>query len=343
MNFAKAKGAARLLLPAAALLFIASCARNDPRVWARVDGTPIYRGQVEAIYRARQTGLPSAAKPAQTLAFKLAILNDLIDRDLLLKRAADLHIQVSGEEVDARLAQLRGPAPATRTADDLPIPALRKQARESLEIQSLIQKEILSQITVTPAEIASYYNQNPSEFEVPEDEVHLAEIVVNPSGGPAAPNLKRDNARDEREAERKIEALYLQVRTGKDFAKVAAEYSEDPKTASSGGDMGFLPASRFAPDRVLSRALKMLKPGQITGIIRDRAGFHIYKLLGRTKAGRRKLSDPAVQQGIRKTLSVEKEELLKAAYIESLRNRARVADYLAQRILQNHGSAGLAE
>lgn len=342
MNFAKTSGAARLLLIGAVLLLMASCARNDPGVWARVDGTPIYRSQVDAIYHARQSGVPSAAKPAQALAFKLAILNDLIDRALLLKRAADLHIQVSGEEVDARLAQLQSPS-AARTANDLPLPALRKQAQESLEIQSLIQKEILSQITVTPAEIASYYDHNPSEFEVPEDEVHLAEIVVNPSGGPVVPNLKRDNARDEREAERKIEALYLQVRTGKDFAKVAAEFSEDPRTASSGGDMGFLPVSRFAPDRTLSRALKTLKPGQITGIIRDRAGFHIYKLLGRVRAGRRQLSDPAVEQSIRKTLSVEKSELLKAAYIESLRNHARVADYLAQEILQDHGEGASAE
>lgn len=341
MSFRKALKFLAVLLAASTVLGIVGCTRQDPGVWARVDGTPIRREQVEAIYRARQAALPGEAKPAEVLSFKLAILNDLIDRALLLRRAADLHIQVSTKDVDARLAQIGGPAldglQDHSPAGSLSPAALRKQAEDSLAIQKLIQREVFSAVKVTPAEITAYYEHNKTEFDVPEAEVHLAGILVTPVPDSEVRNLMRDDARNEREAERKIAALYLQVRTGKDFAKVAEDYSEDPRTAPGGGDMGFLPVSRFAPDRVLSRTLKSLKPGQITGIIRDRAGFHIFKLLGRVSAGQRQISDPGVQDSIRKTLTNEKVELLKAAYIESLRNHARVTDYLAQEILRDHG------
>ncbi|MGH9343519.1 MAG: peptidylprolyl isomerase, partial [Terriglobia bacterium] len=267
------------------------------------------------------------------------ILNDLIDRSLLLERASDLHIQVSSTEIDARLAQIHGPvSDGSLKEEGGTAPAeLRKQVEDGLIIQKLIQKEVLSRVTVTRAEITSYYAHNKTDFDVPQAEVHLAGILVTPVPDPEVRNLMRDDARNEREAGRKIEAVYLQVRTGKDFAKVAEEYSEDPRTSPGGGDMGFIPVSRFASDRALSRALKSLHPGQITGIIRDRAGFHIFKLLGRVSAGQRQLSEPAVQDAIRKTLTDEKVELLKAAYIESLRNHARVNDYLAEEILRDHG------
>ncbi len=336
------KGTLPLLLAASAALGIMGCSHGKSKleVWARVDGTPITRDQVEAVYRERQDTLPSGAKPAEALSFKLAILNELIDRSLLLERAAELHIQVLGKEVDARLAQMHSPLSDSGLQKDLttqaPAPGpLRKQVEDDLTIQELIQKEILSPVTITPAEIADYYERNKADFSVPQAEVHLAGILVTPFPGPEAHNLMHDDARNEGEATRKIEALYLQVRTGKDFAKVAEEYSEDPRTAPGGGDMGFIPVSRFASDRALSRALKPLKPGQITGIIRDRSGFHIFKLLARVNAGQRKLAD--VQETIRKTLTNEKVELLKAAYIESLRNHSRVKDYLAEEILQDHG------
>lgn len=331
------------LFAALVIIGITGCARRGAGVWARVDGAPITRDQVEAVYRARRATLPDEAKPAEALTFKLAILNDLIDRQLLLDRASELHIRASDKEVGARITQLRGPAadalPASNAAGSPAPPALWKQAEESLVIQKLVQQEILSQVDVTQADIAAYYKRNKTEFDVPENEVHLAQILVTPVPDPEVRNLMRDDARNEREAERKIEALYLQVRTGKDFAKVAEDYSEDPRTAPGGGDMGFLPVSRFAQERLLSRALKSLKPGQITGIIRDREGFHIYKLLGRVTAGQRPLSDPGVEGNIRKTLTDDKLELLKAAYIENLRNHARITDYLAQDILQKHGDA----
>ncbi len=329
------------------VLWASSCAHwrsSKQEVWARVDGTPIYRSQVEAVYRQRGPALPGPDKPGQNLTFQLNILNELIDQQILLERATQQQITISDKEVDARLAQIRSPysdddfhkelARQGLTPDNL-----RQQVRNELTIQKLIQKEITSRIVVTESEIADYYAHNKADFNVPQTEYHLAQILVTPVPDPQIRNLLNDDARNPNEAQRKIKALYALLRSGEDFAKVAEQFSEDPRTAQGGGDMGFIPESSLNSDRVVSKALKSLKPGQFSGILRDRKGFRIIKLLGKIQAGQRQLSDPQVQNSIRQTLSNEKAEVLKSAYIENLRNQAHVVDYLAQRIVEAAGSA----
>lgn len=336
-----------LLLAAVAILPL-SCARvrrdAGREVWAKVDGVPIYRDQVEALYRRRMAILPGRGKPEQALSFKLSLLNELIDNQILLDRAAHAEVTISDPEVDERLAQIRSPYSgpdfnAELRKQGLTPAELRQQVRDNLIIRKLVQQEIDSRVTVTQQEIAAYYAHNKANFTVPQTEYHLAQILVTPVSDPQIQNLMNDDARNEKEAERKIHSLYAQLRSGEAFAKIAEEYSEDPRTAQGGGDMGFIPASSLATDPLLQRAVSQLKPGQFTGILRDQAGFRIVKLLGRVEAGEHPLSDPQVENSIRKTLTDEKEELLKAAYVEKLRDAAHVVNYLALEIVQNGGDA----
>jgi peptidyl-prolyl cis-trans isomerase SurA len=349
-TFPKSKGSPlRLALLIGTLAMAAwSCSRfhhDSPasQVWARVNGIPIYENQVDSLYR-HATALPDPGKGEQGLSFKLNILNELIDHQLLLQRAAAEQIKVSDAEVDAKLEQIRDPDPSQGfdrrlKNQGLTLTQLREQVRQDLIIQKLIEQEISSRITVTKAEIANYYFHNTADFRVPEPEYHLAQILVTPVADPQVHNLMRDDATTEQGAQRKIQALYTQLRSGEDFAKVAEEYSEDPRTAPGGGDMGFIPASALASYPQIQRALRFLKPGRFSGIIHDRNGFCVIKLLGFVPAGQRSLSDPQVQASIRKTLLDEKEEVLKAAYVEDLRNRAHIVDKLAQEIVKTAGSA----
>lgn len=340
----------RFLLSAAALtgtLAAFSCSRSGSgrrKVWALVDGTPIYGDQVENEYQRRVASLPGAAKTEQALSFKLSILNELIDRQILLERARRLQITISDRDVQARLNQVRSPYSdqnfRKRLAGQyLTVAGLSRRIREDLILQKFVQQEITTRVQITPQEISDYYTRNKSDFNVLQAEVHLAQILVTPVPDPLIRNLMNDDARNGIAARRKIHALYKLLQSGEDFAKVAEEYSEDPRTAPGGGDMGFVPISSFASNRVIWQALKSLKTGQFTGILRDHNGFRIIKLLGLVPAGQRPLSDPEVESSIRKTLTTEKEEVLKAATIEDLRNRAHVTDNLAQEIVKTAGSA----
>jgi peptidyl-prolyl cis-trans isomerase SurA len=209
---------------------------------------------------------------------------------------------------------------------------LRSDVRQSLIINKLVNKEILSRITVSDADIAAYYERNKATFNITETQYHLAQIEVTPTSDPEVRNLRGDDAKNPQAAQRKIEALYARLRSGEDFATVAQEYSEDPRTAAGGGDMGFIPVSALNSNTPLKRAITALKVGQITGIIRTSDGYHILKLLGQEEAGQRELSDPKVHSAIRQGLMNEREQLFKAAYIEDLRDRSKVVNYLAQKI-----------
>jgi peptidyl-prolyl cis-trans isomerase SurA len=89
-----------------------------------------------------------------------------------------------------------------------------------------------------------------------------------------------------------------------------------------------------------------LKPGQYTPVIpiinpanHQPAAYLIMKLIAREPAGQRDLNDPRVQQAIRQQLRDRREQLLKAAYYETLRDDAKVTNYYADEVLKNLGAA----
>jgi peptidyl-prolyl cis-trans isomerase SurA len=336
-----AAGLASLALAA----LLPGCARKPTpgrEVWAEVDGQPIYRGQVERLYHGRTAQGTEAASPEEAASFKLNILNELINNQILVMHASHSRITASEAEIDTKVADLRSPYSKDEfqkklQEQGLDSDALRNQVREGIIITKLINKEIVSHISVTDAEIAAYYEKNKANFNVAETTYHIAQIQVTPVPDAEIRNLKNDDAKTPAEAERKIQALYARLLSGDDFATVAQEYSEDPRTAAGGGDMGFIPASALNSSPPLKQMVTSLKVGQISPIIRSSGGFHIIKLLGMEEAGQHTLTDLRVQGAIRQSLRNEKEQLLKAAYIEMLRNRAKVVNHLAEDIVKAGG------
>jgi peptidyl-prolyl cis-trans isomerase SurA len=97
-------------------------------------------------------------------------------------------------------------------------------------------------------------------------------------------------------------------------------------------------------DPFTREAVTKLKPGQYSTIIsvvnpatKQTLGFRIVKLVSKEPAGQRELSDPRVQQAIRSQLHDRREQLLKSAYYEVLRDSAKVEDYYAKKVLDTNG------
>src|SRR6202011_1408904 len=116
------------------------------------------------------------------------------------------------------------------------------------------------------------------------------------------------------------------------------DYSEDPATASTGGDLGFIPESSLnQSDPALKKAVLTLKAGQTSEALQLRDGCRILKLIARESPGQRDIADPQVQQSIRDTLRNRKEQLLRAAYLAIARDEARVRNYLAEQVVEAAG------
>jgi peptidyl-prolyl cis-trans isomerase SurA len=207
-------------------------------------------------------------------------------------------------------------------------------------------KEVSSKINVTDQDIIDYFTAHKSEFNLIEPQYHLAQVFVTPTPNPQVHN-QNNKAQNEADARKKIQMISNRLDSGDDFATLAMNYSEDPETSGNGGDLGTLPESSLRNTDPGTRDTVMkLKPGQYSPIItlanpanKQVMGFRIVKLVSKEPAGQRDLSDPRVQQAIRSQLHDRREQLLKAAYYELLRDSAKVENYYAKTVLDSNGLA----
>jgi peptidyl-prolyl cis-trans isomerase SurA len=312
-------------------------------VAATVNGRPVYYTDVDRTYKSQFPGKGEGESEDQVQLRRLEVLRSLIDNEIMLQRAEKAGLVATDADVEARLTELK--TPYTKEEFDkqlhqwgLTLDELKARIRKDESVKKLFNKDITSKINISDADVAAFYNANRGSFNLPEPQVHMAQIVVSPHADPNVRNLKNDKAKTEEEASRKINAIQARLRQGEDFAMVAQNYSEDPQTTPNGGDLGFLPESsldKTSPE--LRKLVLALQPGQLSPIIHTQDGFRILKMISKEPAGQRDLSDPRAQQSIRETLLERKDQLLKTAYYEVARNEAKVVDAMARTVYAGAG------
>lgn len=143
----------------------------------------------------------------------------------------------------------------------------REQIRNEFLMQQLRQHEVDDKIQISEAEVDTFLAAEQAAA-AEAVEVNIAQILVRI---PENASTEQINARALR-----AEEIMRQLRTGADFGKIAATYS-DATDALKGGEVGWRDPRRLPP--VFAEALLKLKPGQVTEPIRSSTGFHILKLV----------------------------------------------------------------
>ncbi|MEX2263908.1 MAG: peptidylprolyl isomerase [Bryobacteraceae bacterium] len=344
MYFSTYQGAACF---AALLLLFSACKKAaSSNVAASVNNRAITYAELEKTYQSQFGEGADRSSEDQVTIQKHELLRNMIDNEIMLQRAEKQGLMAVDSDVEAKFNELKAGYTQEEfqkrleerklTAEDL-----KTQIRRDLSIQKLFNKELTARIAITDADITNFYNTNKASFNLAEPRVHLAQILVTPFPNSNVRNLKNDKAASDEQAKKKIELLESRLRQGEDFAMLAQNFSEDPSTAASGGDLGMVPESALDQANVeLRKMVMMLQPGQISPIIRTQEGYRILKLITKEPKGQRELNDPRVQQTIRETLFNRKDQLLKAAYFEVGRNEANVVNYLARRIAGNAEKTG---
>ncbi|HEY0758612.1 MAG TPA: SurA N-terminal domain-containing protein [Acidisarcina sp.] len=326
-----------------------ACKRaHSPDVVATVNGKAVQRNELEKYYVAQLGESKQQPSKEQADTMRLTVLRTLIEEEIVLQRAAKLNLVASDQEVEDKVNEIKARYTAEQfdrslKEQNLTLDELRRNFRRSLTEDKLFNKEINSKITVTDGDIAAYYNTHKADFNLIEPEYHLAQIAVSPTPSQQPVNLQNDKATNDAQARKKIETLRNRLETGEDFGALAANFSEDPATASNGGDLGMLKESQLRNQPQAFASISKLKPGEITEImpVPDAPGskrvalYVVFKLLDRQAAGQRQLNDPRVQQFIRSQLRDGRSQLLKNAYIEMLRDQAHVENYFAEEIFKN--------
>lgn len=340
---------AAALAVAILLATLAACnAKTTGDVMATVDGRKIFRSDVDKYYDNNVASAQQAPTGEQATALRLNILHQMIDDEILMRRAEKLGLLATDEEIDRKYNEFKSPFSQQefdqRLKDKkITLADFKRDIRRSITVDKVMNKEVSSKINVTDQDITDYYNAHKGEFNLIQPQYHLAQIMVTPAPNPQAPN-QNDKAQNEAEARKKIQMISNRLDSGDDFATLAMKYSEDPETSGNGGDLGSVPESGLkGTDPATRDAVMKLKPGQYSPIVsvvnpaKQALGFRIVKLVSKEPAGQRELSDPRVQQAIRSQLHDRREQLLKAAYYEVLRDSAKVENYYAKKVLDSNG------
>ncbi len=321
-------------------------------VMATVDDRKIDRADVEKYYTNQTAGSDQQPSGEQATSLRLSILRELIDNEILMRRAEKLGLLATDEEVERKLNEIKSPYTkeefdARLKEKKITLDDFKRDLRRSLTVDKVLNKEVTSKINISDQDIANYYKAHKPEFNLIEPQYHLAQIWVTTQPNPQVHNLKNDKAQNEAEARKKIQTLANRLDSGDDFSTLAMNYSEDSETSGNGGDLGFTPESSLRnTDPATREAVTKLKPGQYSPVItvmnpmtKQLIGFRIVKQIAKEPAGQRDLADPRVQQAIRAQLRDRREQLLKSAYYEVLRAQAKVENYYAQKVLDSAGVA----
>src|SRR5207245_10191760 len=164
-----------------------------------------------------------------------------------------------------------------------------------------------------------YCREHAAEFEEPPPARASPGLVRVPEAG---------GSEGEDKARTKVADVIRRAKAGGDFAKLAKDNSEDPGSASNGGDLGWVRRGEMVPQ--FEQALFAVKKGEISPEpVRTSFGFHAIKVLDVREAGKKPLKDVAAQ--IRARLEAEAAEKVMTARAEEIRPKLLAAkDFTGQ-------------
>ncbi len=260
----------------------------------------------------RQQGTPL---PAAHLLRKQVLERMIMDR-LQLQLAKETGLRVDDLQLDRTVERLAEHNKMSLTQfrqalerDGIRFDKFREEIRDQILLSRLREREVDDRIVVTDNEIDYFLSQQAASPDMA-TEYNLSHIVLRLPEQASPEEVNRQHAR--------AEEVLAQLRQGADFAKLAVAYSDAPD-ALQGGAMGWHSRDRL-PD-LYAKALDGLKPGEVSGIIRSPAGFHLIKLIGRRGGG----APAMVEQTHARHILVKTSEIVSAAdakrKLENLRER----------------------
>ena len=138
----------------------------------------------------------------------------------------------------------------------------------SVQIQYLFFRsaDLFGKVNVPPDEVKRQYEQQKERFKIPK-RIRVREILIK--AGPDDPPSRIEEKR------KKAGEVLEKAKKTKDFISLAKQYSESD-TASKGGDIGWVQRGRLGEEA--DGVLFSMKAGDVSDVIRGKAGFSIFKI-----------------------------------------------------------------
>jgi len=291
-----------VVVATAAAVALTTGMKRSTAVAARVNGEVIYATdldrEVDAI--ARQYGIPDDDKQRNEIV--RIVLDQVIEQRIINQEARRYDAVASEAQINARLADIRRNFPTEEEFQQAleqrkwTLADLKNRLRGTITMQNLTER--VTNITVTNAEIQTYFNEHRSEYDQAE-QVRVSHILTKS------------------EAEARL--VLARFRRGEKFEDLA-QYSEDPGSKAQGGDLGFVSRGQLVGE--FEKVAFSLKPGQTSGIVKTQFGFHIIRVTDSRSPQPARIE--AVRDQIRGQLLTRKSEAAFQEWLKKAKTQAKI-------------------
>ncbi len=159
-------------------------------------------------------------------------------------------------------------------ADGISRERFRDELRTQLLSLRVRERDVEARVRVTDLDVDQYLREQQQAAGSGQLELNLGHIFIRVAES-ATPVQAA-------EREKRASQVMAQLKAGGDFAQLAREYSDAPE-GSRGGELGLRPADRY-PDLFVS-STQGAPVGGLVGPVRSPAGYHILKVVERSRAG----------------------------------------------------------
>jgi peptidyl-prolyl cis-trans isomerase C len=286
---------------------------------ATVNGVEISQEDFDREIRRVQARLRSSARSpgaSELGQIRKEVLDSLVARELLYQESQRKGIKVESKTVDQQFEAMKKRFPDEaefkKALESMSYSeaTLRSQLERDQAVMVLIDQQFTEKLTVSNEEVKAYYDNHKDSFKKPE-QVKASHILIKAES--QADESRKTGAR------KKLEMIQGKLQKGEDFGTLAKEYSEGPSNVK-GGDLGYF--SRGQMVKPFEDAAFALQPGEVSGIVETRFGYHLIKVTDKTPETTLGFDD--IKDRLGQYLKQEKLREEMDSYVESLRNKAKV-------------------
>lgn len=315
---------------------------KDTESVAKVGSREITMKQVDSVIKQQLDARGGGSfTPAELVAARLSVLDNLIQEEALFQRAQKDNLVPDDNKVNQAIQKSKQDANLTEDQYQAQLKQAglteeewRDRIRRGLAIDALREAQRARVSQPSDAEIEKYYSEHQNELRA-ERGVDISVIATDPANNGAA-----DDAIGEVQAEQKIKTIYDQLKSGSDFATIASQRSEDSGTAMRAGALGFATEDQlkqiFPTRPELPQRLMGMSSGQVTEPIKDNIAGRWYIIKVNQKIEQaRNLTLNDVRANITNSITQQRQGVLLNALVLTAVTDAGVKNHLAERIVQN--------
>ena len=288
---------------------------------ATVNGERISKADLEVAIRGleQQNGGRSIPPERRDEIYR-GVLDNLVSLRVLRQEVTARHMTASDADIASRINEVRKQFPTeaafkqAMALQQLSPEKLRDDARMDLLVNRLLENEVTAKLSVKPGDVSEFYEKNPDKFKQSESVRASHILIIVPQGADAATKAA---------ARARAEEALKAARSGKDFAVLARQYSQDG-SAQRGGDLGFVVRGQTAP--AFENAAFALQVGQISDVVESPFGFHVIKLIERRPG--RAVPFPEAAAQIQQYLEQQQRQSLGKAFVDGLKAKGKVEIFI---------------